>query len=136
MRWPEISSKEHLLLLSPTLNWLMNIVGKHICIEYLCTTCSNSSRSIFQFLNNCLINNHKSDNSSLSGRVYDIIQELNLVAPSMLQPIFPQLEFKLKVVRPLKLFKALALYWWLQFSFFFCNQILTFLYYWISLSKF
>ncbi|ESO11948.1 hypothetical protein HELRODRAFT_62692 [Helobdella robusta] len=48
------------------------------------------------FLSNCLIQSSKSEKSSLSGRVYDLIQELNNISPSLLQNVLPQLELKLK----------------------------------------
>jgi len=36
-------------------------------------------------------------NSVLSDRVYDLIQELNIIQPTILLSVLPQLEFKLKV---------------------------------------
>jgi len=36
-------------------------------------------------------------NSVLSDRVYDLIQELNTIQPTVLLSVLPQLEFKLKV---------------------------------------
>ncbi len=39
----------------------------------------------------------KTSESDLSGRLYDLIFELNLIAPSVLFAVLPQLDFKLKV---------------------------------------
>jgi len=36
-------------------------------------------------------------NSVLSDRVFDLIQELNMIQPTILLSVLPQLEFKLKV---------------------------------------
>jgi len=36
-------------------------------------------------------------NSVLSDRVYDLIHELNIIQPTILLSVLPQLEFKLKV---------------------------------------
>ena len=39
----------------------------------------------------------KSSDSSLCDRIYDLINELNTIQPSVLLSVLPQLEFKLKV---------------------------------------
>ena len=39
----------------------------------------------------------KTSDSELSGRLFDLIYELNMIAPSVLLAVLPQLEFKLKV---------------------------------------
>ena len=39
----------------------------------------------------------KSSESSLSSRLFDLVYELNTIAPSVLLAVLPQLEFKLKV---------------------------------------
>jgi len=49
-----------------------------------------------QFFNNTLMLGKASD-SELSERVYDLIQELNCIQPTVLFSVLPQLEFKLKV---------------------------------------
>ena len=43
----------------------------------------------------------KTSRSELSEHLYDLIYELNAIAPSVLLAVLPQLEFKLKV-RPRK----------------------------------
>ena len=39
----------------------------------------------------------KTSESEISGRLYDLIYELNQISPSVLLAVLPQLEFKLKV---------------------------------------
>ncbi len=43
----------------------------------------------------------KTSESDMSARLYDLIYELNLIAPSVLLAVLPQLDFKLKVRSPL-----------------------------------
>ena len=50
----------------------------------------------FQFFNNALMLG-KTSESYLSDHLYDLIYELNAIAPSVLLAVLPQLEFKLKV---------------------------------------
>ena len=40
----------------------------------------------------------KTSENNVSERLYDLIYELNLIAPSVLLAVLPQLEFKLKVI--------------------------------------
>ena len=62
-----------------------------LCIDiFLC------SIAPFQFFNNALMLGKTSD-SEVSGRLFDLIYELNMIAPSVLLAVLPQLEFKLKV---------------------------------------
>ena len=49
-----------------------------------------------QFFNNTLMLGNTS-NSVLSDRMYDLILELNIIQPTILLSVLPQLEFKLKV---------------------------------------
>ena len=51
---------------------------------------------VFQFFNNALMLG-KNAGSDTAGRLYDLIYELNSIAPSVLLAVLPQLEFKLKV---------------------------------------
>ena len=51
---------------------------------------------VSQFFNNALMLG-KSSESEVSGRLYDVIYELNSISPSVLLAVLPQLEFKLKV---------------------------------------
>ena len=51
---------------------------------------------IFQFFNNMLMLG-KTSESEVSNKLYDLIYELNQVAPNVLYAVLPQLEFKLKV---------------------------------------
>ena len=61
-----------------------------LCIDILCSV------TPFQFFNNALMLGKTSD-SEVSGRLFDLIYELNMIAPSVLLAVLPQLEFKLKV---------------------------------------
>ena len=54
------------------------------------------SNFFFQFFNNALMLG-KTSRSELSEHLYDLIYELNAIAPSVLLAVLPQLEFKLKV---------------------------------------
>ena len=51
-----------------------------------------------QFFNNALMVG-KTSESDMSGRVFELIYELNMIAPALLLAVLPQLEFKLKVGR-------------------------------------
>ena len=44
----------------------------------------------------------KQADSEVSGHIYELIYELNQVAPSILLAVIPQLEFKLKVCQVFK----------------------------------
>ena len=50
----------------------------------------------FQYLNNILMLGKNAD-GEVAGRLYDLIYELNSIAPCVLLSVLPQLEFKLKV---------------------------------------
>ena len=52
--------------------------------------------NVFKFFNNTLMLG-KASESEVSDRVYDLIQELNVISPSVLLSVLPQLDFKLKV---------------------------------------
>ena len=54
--------------------------------------------SVLQFFNNALMVG-KTSESDMSGRVFELIYELNMIAPALLLAVLPQLEFKLKVGR-------------------------------------
>ena len=60
----------------------------------------SSVHCIFQFFNNALMLG-KTSESEISGRLYDLIYELNQISPSVLLAVLPQLEFKLKVMENL-----------------------------------
>ena len=55
-----------------------------------------NGKSIFQYLNNIMMLGKNSD-GEVASRLYDLIYELNQIAPSVLLSVLPQLEFKLKV---------------------------------------
>lgn len=83
---------------------LINIVEPHksqnrqaygLAKDLLIRTCNSIEQYVQNFFNNTLMLG-KTSESDLSEHLYDLIYELNAIAPSVLLAVLPQLEFKLK----------------------------------------
>ena len=72
---------------------------------------TSDSLSIYvqSFLNDALISDKPDKNLTCSKRIYDLIYELNVISPSLLLSVLPQLECKIKAVQESERLKAVSL---------------------------
>ncbi|XP_059483617.1 sister chromatid cohesion protein PDS5 homolog A-A isoform X4 [Neocloeon triangulifer] len=69
----------------------------YLLAKELIVKCSDTLESYIQtFFNQVLILGQPNKELSISGKVYDLIYELNHICPTVLLAVLPQLEFKLK----------------------------------------
>lgn len=77
--------------------------------EIIIKTTDSISMYVHSFLNDALIQDKPDKSYQSSKKIYDLIYELNLIAPSLLTPVLPQLECKIKSSHESERLKAVAL---------------------------